>query len=159
MYTFDSLNASSLINSVLINAFAKPGMNNRRVWGKCVGNLGIISPAKTRIWHQTPFQHHYSGVIMSAMAAQITGVPIVCSTVCSGAAQRKHQSSALLARVRGIRRWPVDFPHKGPVKRQLFPFDDVIYLVIITHIKEIWVSGTYKALRQMCSYRLSLNTF
>ena len=53
---------------------------------------------------------------MSAMASQITGVSIVCWTVWSGADQRKHQSSAALAFVRGIHRWPVDSPHKGPVK-------------------------------------------
>ena len=41
----------------------------------------------------------YSDIIMSAMASQITGVSIVCSTVCSGADQRKHQSSASLALV------------------------------------------------------------
>ena len=34
---------------------------------------------------------------MSAMASQITGVSIVCSTVGSDTDQRKHQSSALLA--------------------------------------------------------------
>ena len=44
---------------------------------------------------------HYSDVIMSAMASQITGVSIVCRTVCSGADHRKHQSSASLAFVRG----------------------------------------------------------
>ena len=33
----------------------------------------------------------YSGVIMSVMMSHITGVSIVCSTVCSGADQRKHQ--------------------------------------------------------------------
>ena len=44
-------------------------------------------------------QHiHYSDVIMDAMESRITGV----STVCSGAYQRKHQSSASLAFVRGI---------------------------------------------------------
>ena len=32
---------------------------------------------------------HYSDVMMSAMASQITGVSIVYSTVCSGADQRK----------------------------------------------------------------------
>ena len=26
----------------------------------------------------------------------------------------------------GIHRWPVNFPHKGPVARQMFPFEDVI---------------------------------
>ena len=40
---------------------------------------------------------HYSDVIMSAMANSITGVPVVCSTICSSADQRKHQSSVLLA--------------------------------------------------------------
>ena len=34
---------------------------------------------------------------MSAMASQITGVSIVCSTVCSGSGQRTYQSSASLA--------------------------------------------------------------
>ena len=62
---------------------------------------------------------------MSMMASQITDVSIVYSTVCSGADQRKHQSSALLAFVRGIHRWPVNSPHKGPVTRKMFPFDDV----------------------------------
>ena len=38
----------------------------------------------------------------------VTGVSIVCSTICSGADQREHQSSASLAVVRGIRRWPGD---------------------------------------------------
>ena len=40
---------------------------------------------------------HCSDVMIRAMASQITGVSIVCSTVCSGADQRKHQSSASLA--------------------------------------------------------------
>ena len=69
---------------------------------------------------------HYSDVIMSAMASLITGVSIVCSTVCSGADQRKHQSSSSLAFVWGIHRWLVDSPRKGPVTRKMFPFHDVI---------------------------------
>ena len=35
----------------------------------------------------------------------------------SGANQRKHQSSASLAFVRGIHQWPVNSPHKGPITR------------------------------------------
>ena len=69
---------------------------------------------------------HYIDVIMSAMASQLTGVSIVYLTVCSGADQRKHQSSESLAFVRGIHRWPVDSPHKRPITRKMFPFDDVI---------------------------------
>ena len=69
---------------------------------------------------------HYKDVMISAMSFQITSFTIVYSTVYSGADQRKHQSSATLAFVRGIHRWPVNSPHKGPVTRKMFPFDDVI---------------------------------
>ena len=67
-------------------------------------------------------------VIMSTMASQITSVSVVCSTIGSGSDQRKYQSSASLAFVRGIHRWPVNSPHKRPVRRKLFPFDDVIMI-------------------------------
>ena len=51
---------------------------------------------------------HNSEAIISAMAIQITDVLIVCSTICSGADQRKHQNSASFTFVRGIHRWPMD---------------------------------------------------
>ena len=63
---------------------------------------------------------------MGAMASQITSLKIVYLTVYSGADQRKNQSSASLAFVWGIHRWPVNSPHKWPVTRKMFPFDDVI---------------------------------
>ena len=63
---------------------------------------------------------------MGEMASQITILTIINTTVYSGANQRKHQGSALLAFVRGIHRGPVNSPHKWPVTRKLFPFDDVI---------------------------------
>ena len=69
---------------------------------------------------------HYNDVIMGTMAHQITSLTIVYSTVFSGADQRKHQSSVSLAFVWGLHRWPVNSPHKRPVTRKMFPFDDVI---------------------------------
>ena len=63
---------------------------------------------------------------MSMLASQITSVMSVYSTVCSGADWKKHQSYAPLAFVRGIRWWPVNSPHKGPVTQKMVPFDDVI---------------------------------
>ena len=67
---------------------------------------------------------------MSAMVSETTGVPMVCTTVYSVADQRNHQSSASLAFVRRIHRWPVNSPHKGLViTRKMFPFDDVIMLL------------------------------
>ena len=63
---------------------------------------------------------------MDAMASQITSLTIVYVSVHSGADQRKHQSSASLAFVRGIHRWPVNSSHKWPVTPEIFPFEDVI---------------------------------
>ena len=63
---------------------------------------------------------------MSTMASQITSLTIVHSIAYSDADQRKHQSSASLAFVWGIHRWPVNSPHKWSVTRIMFPFDDVI---------------------------------
>ena len=72
------------------------------------------------------YTFHYSDVIMRTMAYQITAVSMVCSTVWSDGDQGKHLSSASLAFVGGIHRWPVNSPHKGPVTLKMFPFDDVI---------------------------------
>ena len=106
----------------------------------CVSYTGFqistpVRPGPTRkIYSITILPHsrwytiyqNYSDVIMSAMAFHITGVSVVFSTVCSGADQRTHRSSASLAFVREIHQWPGDFPHKKPVTRQMYPFDDVI---------------------------------
>ena len=62
------------------------------------------------------------------MASQITGNWTVCSTFCSGAHQRKHQSSASMAFlcywpfVRGIHQSLLDSPHKWPVTQKMFPW-------------------------------------
>ena len=73
-----------------------------------------------------PGRYHYGDIIMGAIASQITSLTIVYSTVYSDAEQRKHQSSTSLAFVRGTHREPVNSPHKWPVTRKMFPFDDVI---------------------------------
>ena len=65
---------------------------------------------------------------MGTIASQITSLTIAYSIVYSDAAQRKHQSSESLAFVRGIHRGPVNSPHKWPVTRKMFPFDDVIMI-------------------------------
>ena len=63
---------------------------------------------------------------MGVIVAQITSLTIVHSTIYSDADQSKHQSSASLAFVLGIHPGPVNSPHKWPVTRKMFPFDDVI---------------------------------
>ena len=83
-------------------------------------------PIARRPWGLEMGCSAYNDVMMSAMASQITGVSIVCSSVGSGADQRKHQSSASLAFVWGIHRSPVDSPHKGPVMWKMFPLDVIM---------------------------------
>ena len=69
---------------------------------------------------------NHCDVIKIVMASQIFNLTIVYSTVYSGVDQGKHESSASLAFVRGIHRWPVNSPHKGPVTRTILPFHDVV---------------------------------
>ena len=85
----------------------------------------VVSDALVPIWCQDNCNHHanffhYNDVIMSSMVSQITSLTIVYSTVYSGADQRKHQSSASLAFVRGIHRWPVISPTKGQWRGKCF---------------------------------------
>ena len=79
-----------------------------------------VAAVNNKLWK------HYNDVIMGAIASQITSLTIVYSTVYSDADQRKHQSSVSLAFVQGIHRRTVNSPHKWPVTRKIFPFDDVI---------------------------------
>ena len=78
--------------------------------------------------HYNTVSHHYSDVIVGVTAPQINSLTIVYSTVYSGTDQRKHQSSASLAFVRGIHRWPVSSLHKWPAMQKMFPYDDVIMI-------------------------------
>ena len=68
---------------------------------------------------------------MSAMASQITGVSIVCPTVCLGADQRKHQSSLSLA---------TDSPHQGPATNILWnhPMETTITLTEMLQFEIHW---------------------
>ena len=86
---------------------------------------------------------------MSTIASQITSLTIVYSTVYSDANQRKHQSSASLAFVRGIYRGPVNSPHKWPVTRKMFPFDGVIMWTVVW-IRKIFMDSNIWDLRNSC---------
>ena len=73
--------------------------------------LSIIPTRKMTLTVQTMILH-YNDVMMDAMAFQIISVTIVCSSVYSGADQRKHQSPASLVFVGRIRRWPGNSLHR-----------------------------------------------
>ena len=92
----------------------------------------------------------YDEIIMGAMASQITSFTIVYSTVYLGADQIK-QSYASLAFVWGIDRGPVNSPHKGPVTRKMFLFDDVIMDIECVASAEAYnvSSGWFPAITRM----------
>ena len=77
---------------------------------------------------------------MTTMTSQITSLTVVYSIVYSDADQRKHQSSASLAFVRGIHQSPVNSPHKGLVSRKMFPFHDVI----MRKVTELWYARIFE---------------
>ena len=102
-------------------------------WSGCIiSQYSMLSLSE----QMNQYRKHYSDVIMSTMASQITVVSVVYSTDGSGEYQRNHLSSASLAFVRGIHRWPVNSPHKRPVTRKMFPFDDVIMSKMGTYVTE-----------------------
>ena len=51
---------------------------------------------------------------------------------------KKTSSAASMAFVPGIHRWPLNSPHKWPVTRKMFPFDDVIMVMRIIQLST-WV--------------------
>ena len=123
------------------------------VWRRRTGNkplsetmstwfTGVYLYPQVLICLQLGEKKHHCDVIMGPIASQITSLKIVYSTVYSDADQRKHQSSASRAFVRGIHRGPVNSPHKWPVTRKMFPFDDVIKIMIVI-IHYIWVEYNF----------------
>ena len=99
-----------------------------RVTGLCEENSPVTGefPAQRASNVEEFLSYHYNDVVMTTIASQITSLTVVYSTVYSDADQTKHQSSASLAFVWWIHRGPVNSPHKWPVTRKMFPFDDVI---------------------------------
>ena len=83
------------------------GLSFRNTWPTREQGTNSRRPPHIHSFKRERKLSHYSYILMSAMACQITGILIVCSSVCSGADQRKHQSFASLAFVMGIHLWPV----------------------------------------------------
>ena len=73
-------------------------------WVLIVQNLFALYKAPHRHMASLKSRLHYSEVIMTTVASQIIRLVVVYSIVYLGADERKHQSSASLAFVRGIHR-------------------------------------------------------
>ena len=104
-------------------------INNIVLWD-CYVSLSYAGPYiyDTRIWSSPLFSLQWRHNGRDGVSNH---QPHNCLLKClSGADQRKHQSSASLAFVRGIHRWPVNSPHKWPVTLKMFLLDDVIMLIV-----------------------------
>ena len=131
---------------VVRNCFLK--MYLFHAWKLRVINITVygkfwLQSSVTQLISMNRLFRHINDAIMGAIASQITNLTIVYSTVYWGADQRKHQSPASLVFVRGINRWPVNSPHKWPVTRKMFPFDDVTmtYNLDMRHTDHVHLSS------------------
>ena len=96
---------------------------------------------------------------MRALVAKITSLTIVYSTRYPGT-DEKNQSSAPLAFVRGKHRWPVNSPHKGPVTRKMFPFDDATMSApSVTRYTLCWPFCSFTFYFIMYAYTAQINLF
>ena len=86
--------------------------------------INLYSPGLSRGLGEIRKHHNY--VIMKAMASQITSLTIVYSSVYLAQIKENINAPRHWAFVRGIHRWPVNSPHRGPVTRKMLPFYDVI---------------------------------
>ena len=77
---------------------------------------------------------------MTTVASQITSLTIVYLTVYSDADQRKTSKLRITGLCAGNSPGPVNSPHKWPVTREMFPFDDVImkYGQLLTTDNSSW---------------------
>ena len=101
------------------------------------------------------------------MTSKNTNLTIVYSSVYSGADQRKHQSSASLAFVGGIHRWPVNSLHKGAVTRKCFllmtssfwkKIQNGIYHLWCWYTVVSWTLYRCPRIRQSCRIQSMYNT-
>ena len=84
---------------------------------------------------------------MSPGASQMTSIWNIGSAVCSGAHQRKHQSSTFLAFVRETHHRSAYSLHKGPVTWKMFPFDYSFMISQTTRIELAMSTATAQVRR------------
>ena len=124
--------------SLLLKLFSlySKALNDRITMDFCVRRSTTPPRKKTPIWDFVAcFQsqevfcfvgprhgHFYTNMILIFLRQ----IPQIKRLYIHACRSKKHQSSASLAFVRGINRWPMNSPHKWPVTRKIFPFDDVI---------------------------------
>ena len=101
-------------------------------------------------WSLVQASMHYNDVIMGMMASQITSLTVVYSTVYSDANQRKISKLRVPGLCVGNSPGPVreftgtgEFPAHRASNAEMFPFDDVI-MVLITMAMMTWTTSNHR---------------
>ena len=81
-------------------------------------------------WVTKPQSVHYSDVIMSMKASQTPASRLFTQPFYFRHRSKKTSKLRVTGLCVGNHRWPVNSPHKRPVTRKIFPFDDVIMGVL-----------------------------
>ena len=84
----------------------------------------LVKSATGNLLWNVDCRSHYNDVIMGAIASQINSLTLVYLILYSDADQRKKSKLRVTGLCAGNS--PVNSPHKWPVTRKMFPFDDVI---------------------------------
>ena len=106
MYMFCSLCVIAVFNVMVYLTRSNGTPIHLGVISCCGVSCGTISKSNSK-------DHPRGQLWKKHNLTQITSLTIVYSTVYLGTDQRKHQSSASLAFVRGIHRWPVNSPQQS----------------------------------------------
>ena len=101
-------------------------MVHRGMWDLCIvgyGNAWYV--VGLWIW-STGYAagYHYDDVTWTSWVSNHRSFHCLFNSLC-GPTSKKHQSPRYWPFVRGIHRWPVNSPHRGPVTHKKLPFDDV----------------------------------
>ena len=117
------------------------------LWHSHQGNILILWSHEVSCNSNVTETHHdrYNDFIMSAMASQITSLTIVYSTVYSRRRSKKTPKLHVTGLCAGNSPVIGEFPHKGPVTRKMFPFDDVImcnafWMLAVSSLADDWQS-------------------
>ena len=78
------------------------------------------------LWRHYGRSPHYNDVTMSSIASQITSLTIVYSTGLFGCRSKNTSKLRVTGLCAGNSPGTGELPHKWPVTRKMFPFDDVI---------------------------------
>ena len=86
----------------------------------------------SRPWKTNPYliyvinKEHYNDVIMSELTSEITSLTRILLNGLFRPRSNKTSKLRVTGLCEGVHRGPVNSPHRGPVTRKIFPFDDVI---------------------------------